>query len=257
MFYLDAHCHFYECFSLEIFLQDAFKNAANSTSSVSFTSFGIILTERNDCNFYERLFSDQSLSNDITVLGYKHDKNLVFDKSNSLSLIFYPGRQVSTNEKIEVLALFCRDPLPENMSLEDLTQHISKSGAIPVINWAPGKWTGKRGRVVQEFVTKNPEKITLGITSLLPEHLPYPSIVRKAFTTDIPLIAGSDPLPFSGQESLACSYGMLFPSLSDQPSDHEIKEAIMNKTGTITGQRSSIPGSFIRLFKNELARRNL
>jgi hypothetical protein len=257
MFFLDAHCHFYDCYSLENFLHAAFNNTMQASATAPLGGAGIILTERNDCNFYSRLLSDDTLHTDITALGYQQDKNILSHTDYPVPLVFYPGRQVSTIEKIEVLALFYEQTLPENMSLETLVSHIHTSGAVPVVNWAPGKWLGKRGRIVREFVTKHPDKIALGITSLLPEGLPYPALIEDTATLNIPLIAGSDPLPFSGQESLACSYGMLFQSLTDQPSETDISSALLGNNVTIAGKRSSITNTCIRVLRNELTRRGI
>ncbi len=264
MFFLDAHSHFYECFSLETFLSSIYRNIEKLPEQSSLDGAGIILTERNDCNFYRRLIEDTKLHKKLSSLGYIQNANTIEKRDHALPchalpLNFYPGRQVSSSEKIEVLALFYKNLLPENIPLNELINHIRESGAIPVINWAPGKWLGKRGDLIRKFLNENSNGnsagITLGITSLLPKYFPYPSIIRESSARNIPLVAGSDPLPFKNQELLPASYGMLFDSLPDKASDEEIKTEILNKKYRITGQRSSLPASILRVFSNEIIRR--
>jgi hypothetical protein len=259
MFFLDAHCHIYPCFSIEKFFVSYFKNlqSIQQNASVNITLSGIILTETNDCNFYQALQNDASILERLKLKGFEKSNDCFISTHDASAppLKIYPGRQVSSTEKIEVLALLREEPLPENLPFETLLEEIRSKNGLPVINWAPGKWSGKRGRHVESYIKDNPENILLGLTSLLPEGFPYPKLILKGMQSDIPIVYGSDPLPFKGQEFLAGSYGMLLPSLKDIPSPIDLLKVLKKPVHTATGKRNSILKAFFRVLRHEIKRR--
>lgn len=264
MFFLDAHVHFYDFYSLKDFLSATYSNFENikkihknneSSLDSKINSIGIILTERNDCNFYSKLINDKSLESELKNLGFSKNKNILTPNSELPELVFFPGRQCSSSERIEVLALFYEDKLPEYLSFNMLINHIEESGAIPVINWAPGKWLGRRGKIISEFLEENYQsekylKALLGITTLLPKELCFPKIIRKFNKT--PIIAGSDPLPLVNEEKLVGSFGMLFEEISTIPSSEYLKSLIYENNAKIIGNRSNLLGTFHRVLKNQI-----
>lgn len=255
MFFLDAHTHFYPEFSAEVFINSAFNNAHSLFSKKKLSAAGMIFTERNDCDFYSRITEDDSLKRELSSKGIRVEHNVIHHSSYNFPLVCFPGRQISTKEKIEVLALFHSKKLPENLSLNELITYIKNENSIPVINWAPGKWSGSRGKIVEQYINDHSQKITLGITTLLPELIPYPSLLKKGMALHIPIIAGSDPLPFRGQDKLPLSYGMLFNSISEIPSEQEIAKSIKTNEHTLFGKRSSISSVICRVFINEFHRK--
>jgi hypothetical protein len=259
MFFLDAHCHIYPCFSVENFFHSFFENVQSiqQNTSNTITQSGIILTETNACNFYKALHHDASVIERLKQNGYEkiNDCYISTHDTSAPTLKIYPGRQISSIERIEVLALLREEPLPENMPLETLLEEIRSKNGLPVINWAPGKWSGKRGGLIQAYLKDNPQNILLGLTSLLPEGFPYPQIIIKGIQSNIPIIHGSDPLPFKGQESLAGSYGMLMPSFKEIPSHVDLIEILKKTEHTPTGNRNSFLKSFYRLLRHEIQRR--
>lgn len=259
MFFLDAHCHIYPCFSIETFFDSFFKNIReieHQTSSI-ITHSGIILTETNTCNFHTALHHDSSMLEKLRKHGYERINDCFISSQDPSAppLKIYPGRQVSSIERIEVLALFREEPLPEDLSLETLLKEIRSQNGLPVINWAPGKWSGKRRKLVESYLKHHSKEALLGLSSLLPEGFSYPKIILDGMQADIPIIYGSDPLPFKGQESLAGSYGMLFPLLQDVPPPADFARILEKPPHSSSGKRSSILNTLYRLLGNEIQRR--
>src|SRR5690554_6254979 len=109
MFFIDAHTHFYPCYSIGNFFNSLFNNLEKISNSCStkMTSAGIILAERNDCNFYHQLLYDPHLKSTLSNLGFVLNEDTVYRIGNTnFPVKIYPGRQVSSIERVEVLALF-------------------------------------------------------------------------------------------------------------------------------------------------------
>lgn len=258
MIFIDTHVHYYPEYNFKDFFFAMHKNLKSiiHNDKINISGAGIILTERNDCNFFTDLLKKNVYAEACEQCGiYIKDTtiHLTNYSDNVPPITLYPARQVSTSEKIEVLALFQEEPLPEGLSLNKLIEHIHLHNAIPVLNWAPGKWLGKRGFLIREFLDKNKDPLLFGITSLLSRGFPYPRIIQQY--SSIPVLAGSDPLPFSGQEKYPCSFGVVIPEIKSPPDQRELKEILLNDLFEIHGSRDYPMSTAIRLLKNEFSRK--
>ncbi|HMO19278.1 MAG TPA: hypothetical protein PKA63_14525 [Oligoflexia bacterium] len=261
MFFLDAHAHFYPDYSYSLYFDSLFKNIEKLKEHTKdeedvLQAAGIILTERNDCSFYRTMLDSNSFPTELKGKYYmKGDVIYSLTNPTLTPVRFYPGRQVSTIERIEVLALLREEPLPENIKLETLISLISESGGIPVINWAPGKWMGERGRIVKETLLNNQQNLLLGITTLLPLNFPFPPLLFLGKKLGINCIGGSDPLPFSGEEKLVGTFGMAFPALDTAPELHALKHLLLRSPYSFIGRRNNFAEVLYRLIRNEFVRR--
>jgi len=85
-------------------------------------------------------------------------------------------------------------------------RHTTTTG-LTVAAWAPGKWFGARGKVVSGLLRRfGPGGIALGDTTLRPQGWATPFIMRAARRRGFRVLAGSDPLPFGGEECRPGSY---------------------------------------------------
>jgi len=90
----------------------------------------------------------------------------------------------------------------------EIIQRVRANGGLPVLNWAPGKWFFGRGRVVAETLAAcSPQELLIGDTTLRNTLWPVPRLMQRARQSGFRIIAGSDPLPFAGEERLVGSYG--------------------------------------------------
>ncbi len=131
-------------------------------------------------------------------------------------ILLVAGRQVVTGERIELLSLASAPTDLDRLPAREVADRIRMAGGIPVASWAPGKWFGRRGRLVQELIDEaSPGALLIGDTSLRCTGWTEPAAYRRAQDRGLSVVAGSDPLPLSGQERTMGSYGIV----SDQPFD--------------------------------------
>jgi hypothetical protein len=122
-----------------------------------------------------------------------------------------PGRQVATRERLELLGLGVDAPLPDGELLQDAWQRIRDELGLPVAPWSPGKWTGRRGRLLRELIEHaEPGALGVGDSLMRPSGWPEPALFRLARRRGLPVLAGSDPLPLAGEERFAGRYGTAF-----------------------------------------------
>ncbi len=250
----DPHVHYYKSYSTEKFFSSAYRNFERH-NSIS-TGFALCLTEKNDCDFFIELRSKSKIL-DFQIV--KNPSSLLLKSQGKLPLYIIPGRQVNSSEGIEVLALFRSDKIEEKMPLIELVSEILNSGGIPVINWAPGKWLGKRGIIIDNFIQNHNGHLALGYTSLLPKNFPLPKIILK-HKENLPIFWGSDPLPFKNQESLIAQCGLEI-DVSIDPNDKneldisQFKTSLLKSNFSYFGHGSNILDVSRRLISNEIVRR--
>jgi hypothetical protein len=102
---------------------------------------------------------------------------------------------------------------------------------LTAINWAPGKWWGSRGKIVSQVLSQPPDKhLFIGDTAMRPSLWPLPDLMRNAMQNGWRVVAGSDPLPFSGEETSFGRYGCSILSEWDpMKPTHSLYEALTNK----------------------------
>ncbi len=85
------------------------------------------------------------------------ENSLLCFNSNGHKIFFIAGRQIVTSEKLEVLALGLREDFKDNKPIEEVIDYIILKNALPVIPWGVGKWSGKRGAIVENLIEQNPK----------------------------------------------------------------------------------------------------
>lgn len=132
-----------------------------------------------------------------------------------VTLMLVGGRQIATRERLEVLALGARTDVPEGLTFPQTLARAAASGAVTVIPWGFGKWTGARGRQVREAVLDPPGPIFLGDNGGRLRGTASPPLFAEARERGIWNLPGSDPLPFPGQVRRAGSRGFLVEGALD------------------------------------------
>ncbi len=120
------------------------------------------------------------------------------------SIWMIAGRQIVARERVEILSLACAEKIPDGLAAREVVGRVRGHGGVPVLAWAPGKWMFKRSEVVRRLLDDfGPEELLLGDSSLRPQGWPEPAVMKTRRT-----LAGSDPLPFAGEEQQAGRYGI-------------------------------------------------
>lgn len=216
--HLDAHAHIYPFYDVPRLLLAALDRMPR----VAPTDLRVLcLAERADCSFFQALAQDE-----IRLPGDRW-RIAAWDPTGGVKIRHLPdhrelwilaGRQIVSAERIEVCSLFSDEPIADGQPARDVVRAILANGGLPALDWAPGKWLFGRGKLVRELAAKFlPAQLVLVDTSLRPYGWPAPGLYRTAHKQGRAVLAGSDPLPFAGEEDVAGSYHCAFsiPALDD------------------------------------------
>ncbi|MBD3385690.1 hypothetical protein GF407_12295 [candidate division KSB1 bacterium] len=242
---VDGHVHLYPVYNYAKALKAGMKNISKLSSSPN-CSFVFLLTERSDCHFYRDVTeSTLASNNDLAIEKNEQDHSLtVKSQKNEQVLYIIAGRQIVSRENLEICALFtdCRID-DRQLSTEELIHTVLGFNGIPVINWAPGKWFGRRGNLVESLLySYTPKQLWIGDTTMRPQLWPTPTLMKKAQQQGYHLIAGSDPLPFKEEEQMLGSYATLVDGTLDPVRPAASLRGILLSSGKVMplGKRSRL-----------------
>ncbi len=254
MLIVDTHVHIYPAYDVAVALDCAFRHLTGLASSTQDTSYALLLTERYDCHFFRDLASQQvCLPPDFSVAPGPEQGSLLISEKAHRQLWLFAGRQVVTVDGIEVLALLTTGDYPDRQDTRETIQRIRADGGIPVLSWAPGKWLGRRGRVITRLIEEKAggDLLAIGDTSMRPRGLPMPSLMRSG----LPVLAGSDPLPFAGDEVSTGRYATCLRTFDAQAPVSSLRAAITAGELTMLGRRDSLPRMLTRWLRNQRVRK--
>ncbi|HEY8240471.1 MAG TPA: hypothetical protein VIH35_03450 [Kiritimatiellia bacterium] len=253
----DTHVHLYPFYDAGQLFGHARRNLAALAPSSG--ALVVMLTERSDCRVF-RALRDRTLRPTagwtVETCG---DQHAVYVRSESgQGLFLVAGRQINTRERIEVLALTADLDVPDGLPIDEVLPRVRESGAVPVLAWAPGKWFSGRGKIVERLIdTATRGGLLLGDTSLRPTVWPEPELMKRGQAHGLAILAGSDPLPFAGEERRAGTYGVALDVAFD--AEHpavSVRAAMLAPLLKVTriGRRCGPFDTAARLFKNSRAK---
>ncbi len=249
MIFVDAHVHVYDCFDVDLLLDSALNNfqevAKQHTIVQKYASYVLLLTEGENENWFQNLSAtftanrQGKISERWSVAQSGEEGSLIVFRNDFPEKVIriVAGHQVVTMENIEVLALFVRQALVNGLSLHETIDKIKALGGIPVLPWGVGKWLGKRGRIIQEFMV-NTERgsFFLGDNGGRPRFWSTPNLFGVAAKTGIVVLPGSDPLPLPNEALRVGSFGFCMHETSlggDSPTKF-LKSALLSPKVTIS-----------------------
>lgn len=212
---MDGHVHLYP----EYNLQNAFRNGLdnmhrnlnkieNMNGNPVYTVW--LLTERWDCTYFSQITKspEKFAFNGWKVTPSEEEEAVMVEKAGMPKHFIFAGRQLVSNDGLEVLSLatdlFVKD---KTLSTPELIEKVNESGGVPVLNWAPGKWFFNRGKIVQKILdTSKTDDFVVGDSPLRFSLWPMPKLMKSAAAKGYKLVAGSDPLPFAGEEKYVGIY---------------------------------------------------
>ena len=170
-------------------------------------------------------------------------------------LLLFAGRQMATAEGLELLALITDRELPDARPFSEAASLILETGGIPVIPWAPGKWSGRRGAILRRALPAlAPKGLMLCDSAIRPAFCPEPWLFHRARRLQVPVVAGGDPLPVPGEELLAGRYGSLIEADFDPDSAATAIPALLRERRFSRcrriGHRSSFPAAVHRWIRH-------
>jgi len=225
---VDAHVHFYPSYDRDRFLAAALANFRRGAAELGLpaaTPGILLLSEGHGERWFLRLRDEAAnesagdwhvepcAADPAALVAWRRD--LPDDR-----LFLVAGRQIATREGIEVLALTTAAELADGLPLFDTLDWAREQGAIAVLPWGFGKWSFQRGRLVLQALSRfDRAPLFLGDSAARPQLAPRPRLFDAAEKRHIPILPGTDPLPFPSQMTLAGSYGFALagPFREDRP----------------------------------------
>ena len=245
---IDGHVHLYPDFNLELCFDTAFKNL----NRIAKDHIPVcLLTERFDCHAFEEIQSQENIGKYNIVQTDEGSSVKIIDTLDEQKYFYLmAGRQIVVKENLEICALASTMNLEDRKyNINDTIQAVCDNRGIPALNWAPGKWMFARKKVVQNVInTVKPDSLLISDTTMRPSVWPTPILMREAMKKGFKVIAGTDPLPFDGEEKLVGSYAATLNGPFDENKPAASIKALLKDPAvqlTRVGRRSC-PGQFAK-----------
>lgn len=198
----DTHVHLYPTYDLSRAFRAAFENFAQLERRLA-TAEPVLrllfLTERSNCRYFDALSREESLPG----LGLsRHSERILSVRNESgQELHLVAGRQIATKERLELLALDTLERFQDGVSLEEAFSAVREKAAVPVLNWSLGKWMFGRAHCIERMLAEHsPTELLVGDIAARPLGWGTPRLFSEAARRGYRFVAGSDPLPFAGEE---------------------------------------------------------
>lgn len=249
----DMHMHVYPCHDAAASMGNLLDNLARLCPTALRAAF---LAERSDCDWFASLTSDApgSIPGFTVRTCGNHDCVLLHRKEGE-QLYVFAGRQIATAERVEILSLTSSALIPDGLPIAQAAALVMEAGGVPCLGWAPGKWSFRRHRVVEEMIAEFGRRLLIGDTSLRPTIWPEPDLMKRAGALGIGIVAGSDPLPFPGEERWSGTYTTLIEGEFDDTRPVTSMRTLLTGTGadlSRCGTRAGPSAVAYRLLRNML-----
>jgi hypothetical protein len=211
--FVDTHVHIYPVFSLDALLDAAVENFARAARALGLAETPrdgmLLLTETVNDHAFEALASGElrpgrwqvAATAEPAVLRLTHDKH---------ALWLVAGRQIATREDLEVLALGAAARFPDGEPFESSIAEVDQAAALTALPWGFGKWWGARGQIIDRVMrAPRARPLYLGDNGGRLALSTRPQLLNRGESLGLKVLPGTDPLPFSGQESRVGTFGML------------------------------------------------
>lgn len=206
---IDAHIHIYPDVDLGLAVACSLANMDEAKPETE-TAKIWLLTERSDCAAFSMLQSSVRIGM-YHILPTQEPAALRVQLGERIVLYILAGRQIVTAEGHEFGLLANSLNLPDRaLDTPSCIAAAREAGALLSINWAPGKWSGRRKRALMPLFAAPPEPhLFIGDSAMRPLFWPEPALMRSARQQGWRILAGSDPLPFTGEENSFGRYGTM------------------------------------------------
>ena len=204
----DTHVHWYPDYDHARFLSVAAKHL-DLLSGERPGLRVLFLTEREDCRMFQAL-SDGRFTLPEGWTAHANDEKVSLHLRNGSHgpLTIIAGRQTAAREGIEVLSLGVIDAPPDGTPAREVLAACAAAGGFPVLPWSPGKWMGRRGRLIKELVLDPALNLAVGDPSHRPRGWRTPEPFHTARALRRLVLPGSDPLPAPEEEFSVGRYGI-------------------------------------------------
>lgn len=215
---VDGHVHFHESFDPRRFLDAAHANLRTAAERRDLPEARgcLLFTESRGVTFFRSLRDGAVRAEGWRFSRTAEAESLFARRREGGRVLLVAGRQVVTTERLEVLAIGVDADFEDGQGLRETVDVVGAADGVPVIPWGFGKWTGRRGKLVAAMVeTAAPGRLFLGDNGGRLSLGATPELFAVAEDRRVPVLPGSDPLPFPDQVDRVGSYGFVLPGPPD------------------------------------------
>lgn len=207
---VDAHVHFYRLEAVGDLLGSAAVHfEAFRTGGPDGIRGCLLLGESAGCRVFDQL-RYAGLAGSWRIRECHDEEHSLLAEKSGTTLAIVSGRQMRTAENLEVLALGTLRDYPDGMSLAETVEAVHDSGALAVLPWAFGKWTGERLALLNQVLDwVQPSALFLGDNGGRLGIIDAPPLLGSAACRGFRVLPGTDPLPLPGEQSRVGSFGFL------------------------------------------------
>ena len=247
---VDAHVHIHRCFDTAALFGRAADNfrcsALPSGGEPQFTG-ALLLAESAGVDRFQEL---ERVAGKPSLDGWRGrstaDEEALIVTRGQDRLVVVEGFQVTTAERLEILALATRSRIADGLPWLETIRRVSETGAITVLAWGFGKWWFHRGALVHDALELGRlNGMFLGDNGGRPRLGSPPALFALAERTGVNILAGSDPLPFGHEIDRVGSYGSILEGKLDaQTPARSLKRLLMDAgvTPETFGRLQGFPG---------------
>ena len=240
MLLLDAHVHVYPFYDTGALLASALERLG--TLAAPGDTLGIVLVEREGMDVFGAWSRGEGLPPrwSATLLDAS-TVQLRLEGGGTLNV--FAGRQVACAERLEILGICTRAPVPDGVPCQEAIDALTADGGAAALSWGVGKWLFHRARVVRQLLAANaPDRLLLCDTSLRPVFWPRPAAMRAPRA----VLCGSDPLPRVGEEPQVGRYACAVPVDLAGPNPSGLLLGALRRGALRPAGRRSSPVEFLR-----------
>ena len=232
---IDTHVHYYPFCTFQEYFDAAYSNmqtAAKKLNSLQTFTPILCLLETQTSHWYQDLLAIAASRKQIgnwQIKSLDNDQLLRLTNNNKSELLLLPGQQIITSENLELLIIGATNKIshknPAHFYIEKYSDDL-----LVIIPWGVGKWLGSRGRIVSNLIHQQSNyKFALGDNSGRASAWKYVPQFNQARHQGINILAGSDPLPITGQHKKVASYGsVIIGSLQQHDLARQLREKLLD-----------------------------
>lgn len=199
---VDAHVHYHRCYEPAAFFDHALANFRRAGAGRGLPSGWIgclLFTECAGDNYVDRLKETRSIGDPRWRFAATGEESTLVATCDGTEILLVGGRQVVTAEGLEVLALGAPDAFADGRPIEETIAAIAGAGALPVLPWGFGKWTGRRGAIAARLAEDlaHVPQLFFGDSAGRPSLWPRPRLLALAERCGRIVLPGTDPLPLA------------------------------------------------------------
>ncbi|PON10944.1 hypothetical protein C2W62_47410, partial [Candidatus Entotheonella serta] len=143
------------------------------------------------------------------VSATEETNSLHLQRDDGAQLVVLAGRQLVSEERLEVSAYFINETIVDGASLPTLLAQIDQLGGVAALPWGVGKWFGQRGKIIEDILGATEMPVMVSDNGGRPWFWPTPRLLRAARQQGVPVLAGSDLLPKVSEQQQAGSMGFV------------------------------------------------